>query len=99
MRQFYPLFALLFVLVFSSNIAAQQDTSLKAQIELLIKNEPSIRTLNADSILKKEGNLYIFFNTAQTFSKGELKESETETLMELLSPFTTETATDNVFLL
>ena len=99
MRQFYPLFAFLFFLFYSSNTFAQQDTSLKAQIQLLIKNEPSVIALHADSVLKKNGDLYVYFNTGQSFTKGSLKESETEILMELLSPFTTETATNNVFLL
>ena len=99
MRKFYSLLPFFFFCFFSSNTFAQQDTSLKAKIRDLIRNEPSVKNLNADSISIKSGNFYVFFNTGQSFIKGELKESETETLMELLAPFTTETATSNVFLL
>src|SRR3712207_8414385 len=48
---------------------AQQDTSLKAQIYSLIKNEPSVSTLHADSILQKDGDLYIYFNTAESLDR------------------------------
>src|SRR5262245_15514675 len=77
---------------------AQNDTTIVHHVNTLISQEPSIH-LRADSVIRFNDDLQVFFNTDSSFTAGSLSETETEVLTELLLHLITDTDSRNVLLL
>ena len=76
---------------------AQNDTSLVHHVNQLIAQEPSIH-FRADSIIKVNEDLLVYFNTDASFVQGSVSETESEVLTELLLHLITDTDSRNVLL-
>lgn len=74
---------------------AQNDTSIVNHLNQLISWEPAIH-LRVDSVIKLNGDLQVFFNTDATFSRGDITETESEVLIELLLHLITDTGSRNI---
>ncbi|WP_205511404.1 golvesin C-terminal-like domain-containing protein [Longitalea arenae] len=96
MRKLLPV---LLCLVFSTTLTlAQNDTSLVHHVNQLIAQDPSVH-LRADSIVKVNDELQVYFNTGQSFVPGAITETESELLTELLLHLITDTDSRNLLLL
>jgi N-acetylmuramoyl-L-alanine amidase len=64
--------------------SAQSDSALLKNIQRLFAHElaGNVSGLTADSVVKKDGRLHIFFNVSGNFSKGEIDLSTPENLLE-----------------
>ncbi|WP_028788006.1 N-acetylmuramoyl-L-alanine amidase [Terrimonas ferruginea] len=78
---------LLLLLLLAATIqhaSAQSDSVLLKRIQRLFSHDlaGNISGLTADSVVKKDGQLHIFFNVSGHFSKGEIDLSAPENLLE-----------------
>jgi N-acetylmuramoyl-L-alanine amidase len=66
------------------HVSAQSDSTLLKKVQHLFSYDLSGNTsgLSADSVVKKDGQLYIYFNVSGHFSKGEIDLSIPENLLE-----------------
>jgi N-acetylmuramoyl-L-alanine amidase len=92
------LYLVLLCIIHNVTSFAQNDPTIVQHVNKLITQEPSIR-MRADSIIKFNGDLQVYFNTDQSFVRGSISETESETLNELLLHLITDTDSRNVLLL
>ncbi len=93
MRKFYLL--LLCMLSSASLSLAQNDTSIVHHLNQLIGQEQAIH-LRVDSVIKLNGDLQVFFNADAAFAPGEISETESEVVTELLLHLITDTDSRNI---
>ena len=92
------LYLVLLCILFNISLSfAQNDSSLVHHVNQLIAQEPSIH-LRADSIIKINDDLQVYFNTDSSFVQGAISETEAEVLTELLLHLITDTDSRNVLL-
>ena len=96
MRKFYLI--LLCIICNASLSWAQNDSSIVNHVNQLIQQEPAIH-LRADSVIKVNDDLQVYFNTNAGFIQGGISETEAEMLTELLLHLITDTGSRNIVLL
>ena len=97
-RAFRLLISTMFILS-TLTTTAQSDTSTQRIIQQLIDKESVAPGWHADQVVRSGNELLIYFNSRQSYLKGDITETIAETMMELLMHLTTETNTRNVKLL
>ncbi|THU38007.1 hypothetical protein FAM09_15075 [Niastella caeni] len=92
------LYLILLCIIHNVTSFAQSDSTIVHHVNKLIAHEPSIR-MRADSIIKVNGDLQVYFNTDRSYVQGSISETESEGLNELLVHLITDTDSRNVLLL
>ncbi|OQP62580.1 hypothetical protein A3860_28225 [Niastella vici] len=77
---------------------AQNDSTIVNHVNQLLQQEPAIH-LRADSVIKINDDLQVYFNTNTGFIPGGISETEAELLTELLLHLITDTGSRNIVLL